>query len=281
MQQQHMVTEQSVQAYLQHLRLAERAPATVRQYGYDLCCFGRDCAGMELTKETVIAYKTALTKRYAPASVNRKLAAINGYLAFVGRSDCRVRPLRIQRSQYCDTGRELSREEYCRLLAKARQRGDERLYYLIETICATGIRVSELPSITVRALQTRQAVLANKGKCRTILLPQKLCEQLKAYCRRRRITGGSVFITRSGQPINRTNIWAMMKALARRAGVALQKVFPHNLRHLFARTFYQRERDIDHLAAILGHSSVNTTRIYTRTSGEEHRRQLEGMPLIL
>lgn len=192
-----------------------------------------------------------------------------------------MRPVRVQRRNYSEPRRELTRQEYYRLLHAARRKGDLRLFHLLETICSTGIRVSELQFITVKAVKRGRTEICNKGKYRTILLPRRLCEKLLRYCRERGITHGSVFVTRSGKPLSRSNIWAMMKALCRKAQVSSRKVFPHNLRHLFARCFYQCQQDLEHLASLLGHSSINTTRIYTRTSGEEHLRQIEKLRLIL
>ena len=191
-----------------------------------------------------------------------------------------MRPVRVQRRNYSESRRELTRQEYYRLLHAARRKGDLRLFHLMETICSTGIRVSELRFITVKAVQRGRADICNKGKYRTILLPRRLCEKLLHYCRERGITHGSVFVTRSGKPLNRSNIWAMMKALCRKAQVSAGKVFPHNLRHLFARCFYQCQQDLEHLASLLGHSSINTTRIYTRTNGKEHLRQIEQLRLM-
>ena len=192
-----------------------------------------------------------------------------------------MRPVRVQRRNYSESRRELTRQEYYRLLHAARRKGDLRLFHLMETICSTGIRVSELRFITVKAVQRGRADICNKRKYRTILLPRRLCEKLLHYCRERGIAHGSVFVTRSGKPLNRSNIWAMMKTLCRKAQVSAGKVFPHNLRHLFARCFYQCQQDLEHLASLLGHSSINTTRIYTRTNGEEHLRQIEQLRLIL
>ena len=228
-----------------------------------------------------MCYKQWLMERYSPASVNVALAALNGFFKFVGWQECQVRPVRVQHRNYTEPCRELSRHEYYRLLKTALQKGNLRLFHLLETICSTGIRVSELRFITVQAVKRGRADICNKGKCRTILMPRKLCEKLLHYCRERGIRQGSVFVTRSGKPISRTNIWAMMKTLCEQARVDKKKVFPHNLRHLFARCFYQCQQDLEHLASLLGHSSINTTRIYTRTSGREHLRQIEQLRLIL
>ena len=259
----------------------ERAKKTIERYQHQLRAFAQWTEGRTVTKELTVRYKQWLMERYSPASVNVTLAALNGFFKFMGWQECRVRPVRVQRRHYAEPSRELSREEYYRLLKIARQKGNMRLFHLLETICSTGIRVSELRFITVQAVKRGRADICNKGKYRTILLPRKLCEKLLEYCRERGIWQGSVFVTRSGRPIDRTNVWAMMKALCTQAHVDAKKVFPHNLRNLFARCFYQKQRDLEHLATLLGHSSINTTRIYTRTSGEEHLRQIERLGLLL
>ena len=229
----------------------------------------------------VVQFKGRLLRSYSPASANSMLAAVNGFLAYLGWHECRVHAVRIQRSTYRDADRQLTRQEYCRLVKTAQRRGQERLALLLQTICATGIRVGEVRCITAAAARTGRAQVENKGKMRTVFLPQKLCAQLLCYCARQGIREGEIFITRNGRPLDRSNIWSMMKALARAAGIAAGKVFPHNLRHLFAVCFYQARKDLDHLAAILGHSSINTTRIYTQTDGDAHRRELETLRLVL
>lgn len=278
---EHIIEEAAVAAFAQELFERERAKETIDRYQHQLHTFIYWAAGQTVTKEMTVRYKQWLIERYSPASVNVALAALNNFFKFMGWQECQVRPVRVQSRHYAEPCRELTRQEYYRLLNAARQKGDLRLFYLLETICSTGIRVSELCFITVKAVRRGRADICNKGKFRTILLPRRLCGKLLRYCSDRRITEGSVFVTRSGKPINRSNIWAMMKGLCRRAQVSARKVFPHNLRHLFARCFYQCQQDLEHLASLLGHSSINTTRIYTRTSGEEHLRQIEKLRLIL
>ena len=278
---EYRIQETAICRFGRELFEQERAKKTIERYQHQLRAFAQWTEGRTVTKELTVRYKQWLMERYSPASVNVTLAALNGFFKFMGWQECRVRPVRVQRRHYAEPSRELSREEYYRLLKIARQKGDMRLFHLLETICSTGIRVSELRFITVQAVKRGRADICNKGKYRTILLPRKLCEKLQEYCRERGIWQGSVFVTRSGRPIDRTNVWAMMKALCTQAHVDAKKVFPHNLRNLFARCFYQKQRDLEHLATLLGHSSINTTRIYTRTSGEEHLRQIEQLELLL
>lgn len=278
---EYKIQETAICRFGRELFEQERAKKTIERYQHQLRAFAQWTEGRTVTKELTVRYKQWLMERYSPASVNVTLAALNGFFKFMGWQECRVRPVRVQRRHYAEPSRELSREEYYRLLKIARQKGNMRLFHLLETICSTGIRVSELRFITVQAVKRGRADICNKGKYRTILLPRKLCEKLQEYCRERGIWQGSVFVTRSGRPIDRTNVWAMMKALCTQAHVDAKKVFPHNLRNLFARCFYQKQRDLEHLATLLGHSSINTTRIYTRTSGEEHLRQIERLELLL
>lgn len=278
---EYRIQETAIQQFGRELFEQERARKTIERYQQQLSAFVRWIEGKTVTKELAVRYKQWLMERYSPASVNVALAALNGFFKFMGWQECRVRPVRVQRRHYAEPSRELSREEYYRLLKIARQRGNMRLFHLLETICSTGIRVSELRFITVQAVKRGRADICNKGKYRTILMPRKLCEKLLEYCQERGIQQGSVFVIRSGRPIDRTNVWAMMKALCTQAHVDAKKVFPHNLRNLFARCFYQMQRDLEHLATLLGHSSINTTRIYTRTSGEEHLRQIERLALLL
>lgn len=278
---EYRIQETAICRFGRELFEQERAKKTIERYQHQLRAFAQWTEGRTVTKELTVRYKQWLMERYSPASVNVTLAALNGFFKFMGWQECRVRPVRVQRRHYAEPSRELSREEYYRLLKIARQKGNMRLFHLLETICSTGIRVSELRFITVQAVKRGRADICNKGKYRTILLPRKLCGKLLEYCRERGIWQGSVFVTRSGRPIDRTNVWAMMKALCTQAHVDAKKVFPHNLRNLFARCFYQKQRDLEHLATLLGHSSINTTRIYTRTSGEEHLRQIERLGLLL
>ena len=265
--------------YLHHLHQREKSDLTIEKYCRDVTAFLVWLNGRPLSKEETLAYKAEIVTRYAVASVNSMLSALNSYLEFLGRHDCRVRAVKRQRDVYLPEEKELTRGEYQRLVRAAA--GDERLCLLLQTICATGIRVSEHRFITVEAAKRGTAQVRSKGKCRTVLLPGKLCRALLAYAKRRQIRAGSVFVTRTGKPLDRSRIWAEMKKLCRTAKVPAEKVFPHNLRHLFARTYYAMEKDIARLADLLGHSSINTTRIYTMESGETHRRQLERLSLLL
>ena len=267
--------------YKQFLRQEERCEATIEKYIHDLTAFFAWQGNMELTKECTAQWKAHLMEAgYAPVSINAMLSPLNGFLRFIGREDCRVKFLKVQRKLFRDRAKELTREEYGRLVATARNSGNERLALLLETICATGIRVSEVKYITHEAIVNGRADIALKGKIRTILLPGKLCRKLRKYAKAQKIASGEIFLTRDGASLSRTRIWAQMKALCKKAGVEPTKVFPHNLRHLFARTFYRVCRDIVRLADVLGHSSIETTRIYLITTGEEHARQLERLGLI-
>ena len=264
------------QAYLMQ---AEKSELTVEKYVRDVRLFLRWLDGREVSKAAVLAYKAGLMERYAVSSANSMLSSVNCYLAYIGRGDCQVKTIRQQRRVFLPEEKELSRREYERLLKAAKDK--PRLCLLMQTICSTGIRVSEHRFITVEAAKAGYAEVRLKGKHRRVFLPKKLCRALLKYAGERKIRQGSIFVTASGKPMDRCNIWAEMKKLCTAAGVRREKVFPHNLRHLFARIYYSMEKDIVRLADILGHSSINTTRIYTMESGEVHRRQIEKMPLIL
>ena len=286
-------------AYQEHLKQEEKSTATVEKYLREARAFvafmeEKDClqtgtesgqaaqlpTSMPLTKELTLAYKQHLLEQnYAVRSVNAKLAALNNLLTYLGRPDCRVRSLKCQRQAYRPVERELTKAEYLRLLAAADQKPQLRL--VMQTICATGIRVSELQHFTVEAIRRGEISVSCKGKHRQILIPGKLRKLLLDYCRHRQIRTGPIFITRTGHPLDRSYIWAQMKRLCQAAGVEPGKVFPHNLRKLFARTFYQLERDIAKLADILGHSSIDTTRIYIMTTGVEHRKKMERLGLVV
>lgn len=272
--------ETQVENYLNYLKEEERSESTISQYRRDLLCFLSFLGTESLTKENAVDYKQKLEQDYQPASVNAKLSALNSFFTFLGRNDLRLKLLKIQQKAYCSAEKELSKAEYLRLVKTAERKKNQKLALLIQTICCTGIRVSEVKYITAEAVCQGEAVIQLKGKTRMILIPQKLQKSLKKYLRQQKITAGPVFITKTGRPMDRSNIWKMMKALCREAGVAEKKVFPHNLRHLFARCFYAIDKDIAKLADILGHSSINTTRIYIITSGREHRRQLDALGLV-
>lgn len=271
---------ESIQLLEQSMRSEEKSKTTIKKYCRDVKAFIRYAGeGAWLTKELVIAYKGYLGEHYEISSANSMLAALNYFLRLLGQGDCSVKSFKVQKEAFRTQERELTREEYQRLLDAAQRNGDERLFLLMQTICATGIRISELPFITVSSLHSRRARVSLKGKTRTVLLPLELCNKLKAYIKKHGITSGSVFVTRSGKPLDRSNILHSMKKLSEKAKVAVTKIFPHNLRHLFAVTFYRMERDICHLADLLGHSNINTTRIYTLISCEEQERQLRGLCL--
>lgn len=276
-----VLTEQCLTAFRHRLLGEEKSPATVEKYMRDARSFWAFTGGDPVDKELMMAYKASLLDRgYAVRSVNSMLASLNSLLAFLGWEDCRVKHLRVQRQLFRDSARELSREEYARLVETARRLGRGRLSLLMETICATGIRVSEVRYITAEAVREGRTEIALKGKIRTILLPGKLCRKLEKYARQKKITSGELFLTRSGRPMSRKQIWAEMKGVCRAAGVAPSKVFPHNLRHLFARCFYRVSRDVAKLADVLGHSSIETTRIYLISTGAEHARTLDQLRLI-
>ena len=283
MVKRHYIRTKATEEFEKHLRDDEKSPATIEKYMRDVGVFMVFCKGQAVTKELVLAYKSQLVNggRYAVGSINSMLSSVNCFLRFMGWDECRVKAIRTQRRIYCAPEKELTQREYERLLKAARCIGDERLELLVQTIGATGIRVSEVQAITVESLRKKQAEIRCKGKIRIILLPKKLCETLLGYCKRRGIQKGQVFVTRTGRPLDRSNIWKMMKRLGERAQVRAGKVFPHNLRHLFARTYYKAYKDIVRLADILGHACIDTTRIYTMRTGTEQQRQIERLPLLV
>lgn len=260
---------------------AEKSAATMEKYLYHVRQFVACYAGKRIDKALILEYKTRLGGEYAVSGANAALAAINGFLRFWGLESCCVKPFKVQKQIYQPEEKELTREEYVRLVKAAREKNSERLVLLLESICATGIRVSELKYITAEAVKQGKAVVTCKGKTRTIFLPVGLQRKLCRYIQKQKIQIGPVFITRTGKPMNRSNIWREMKGLCRRAEVSPSKVFPHSLRHLFARCFYSLDHDVAKLADILGHSNINTTRIYIVTTGIEHRRQLERLRLVI
>lgn len=274
------ITEETLAAFARQLGEEERSPATLEKYLREVRQFAAFLGGREVTRELAAAWREELSARQSPATVNGKLTALDRLLASLGWEDCRVKHLRVQRQLFRDSARELSREEYARLVETARRLGRGRLSLLMETICVTGIRVSEVRYITTEAVREGRTEIALKGKIRTILLPGKLCRKLEKYARQKKITSGELFLTRSGRPMSRKQIWAEMKGVCRAAGVAPSKVFPHNLRHLFARCFYRVSRDVAKLADVLGHSSIETTRIYLISTGAEHARTLDQLRLI-
>ncbi|MBE7023719.1 MAG: tyrosine-type recombinase/integrase [Clostridia bacterium] len=274
------LTDKKIIRFGEYLRNEERAEATSEKYVRDITAFGTWCGGEEITKSRVLEYKNHLTKSYAVSSVNSMLSALNCFFDFVGKSELKVKLLKVQKQIFTDKERELTKLEYERLLKAAKQKNNKRLYYLMQTICSTGIRVSELKNITCEAVRNGKATISCKGKTRVVILPKQLCKMLKGYMKENNLKRGSVFISRNGNPLDRSNIWSDMKKLCKSAGVSERKIFPHNLRHLFARTFYTVQKDVVRLADILGHSSVNTTRIYTMESGEIHRQQIQMLGLL-
>ena len=270
-----------LEQFEQHLYREERSAGTVAKYLRDIRAFARWLEGRPVTKELAAGWKAHLmAEGYAPVTINSMLSAINGLFRFLGWEECRVKFLKIQRRLFRDTNRELTRSEYDRLLNSAKELGRDRLALLIETISATGIRVSEVKYITVEAAQRGKAEISLKGKIRVILLSAKLCRKLLRYAKKQKTASGAIFRTKSGKELSRRQIWAELKGLCKHTGVAPTKVFPHNLRHLFATIFYKACKDIVKLADVLGHSSIETTRIYLMTSGIEHRRQLERLGLV-
>ena len=273
-------TKHTIENYKNYLIEEEKSTVTIEKYIRDINTFAQWVNGREITKALVLEYKNILVEQYAPASVNSVLSSLNGYFNYIERYDLKVKNLKVQRQIFCQSEKELTKAEYERLLKAAKSKKNERLYLIMQTICATGIRVSELKYIDVNAVNFGQAQVKLKGKIRMVILPRELCALLKKYIKEKHITSGSIFITRKGQPVDRHSIWKSMKQLCESAGVSKDKVFPHNLRHLFARTYYSLQKDIVRLADILGHSNVNTTRIYTIENGETHRRQMQRMGLV-
>ena len=277
-----ILTEKMIEDFSCYLKSEEKSENTVGKYLRDVRTFAEYLGGAEITKETVIAYKSRLlAENYAVRSINSMLASLNSLFSFLNWMDCRVKSIKLQRQIYCPEEKELTKAEYMRLVNTAKQKSNERLSLILQTICGTGIRVSELQYITVEAVKRGEAVVSLKGKTRSVFIVKELRKKLLRYAAEQGIQSGSIFITRTGKPISRTNIWREMKGLCEQAGVNPQKVFPHNLRHLFARVFYGIEKDIAKLADILGHSSINTTRIYIISTGDEHRRRMENMRLII
>ncbi len=277
-----ILRNKTVEDFEKYLYKEEKSENTIQKYLHDVQAFMIFASDSEITKETVIAYKNRLiNENYAVRSINSMLASLNSFFAFLGWSDCKVKSIKLQRQVYCPEEKELTKAEYMRLVNAAKQKGNERLNLILQTICGTGIRVSELQFITVEAIKNGEAIVSLKGKTRSVFIVKELRKKLLRYTAEQGIKSGSIFITRTGKPISRTNIWREMKSLCEQANVNPSKVFPHNLRHLFARTFYGIEKDIAKLADILGHSSINTTRIYIISTGNEHRKRMENMHLIV
>ena len=275
------LTQEIISDFKENLILEERSAATVEKYIRDTKAFLAFVNGAEVIKEVVIEYKKHLQEKYAVRSVNSMLASINSLFAFLGWHDLKVKSIKLQQQIYCPEEKELTKAEYTRLCRTAERKHNERLNLILQTICGTGIRVSELQFITVEAVKQGEAVVNCKAKTRSVFIVKELQKKLLRYARSHGIKTGCIFITRTGKPMSRTNIWREMKNLCLEAEVSPTKVFPHNLRHLFARVFYGIEKDIAKLADILGHSSINTTRIYIISTGTEHRKRMENMRLVI
>ena len=271
----------NIEKFKSHLIYDEKSDATVERYVRDVTTFISWLNGREMSKEMMIQYKAELVDKYEPSSVNTMLASLNAYFDYIGHTEYKVRNLKLQKGAYIEPKREITKAEYERLLKTAYDMGKNRIYYIMQTICSCGIRVSELRFITVEALKKGVAYISNKGKNRRVYIPDTLSKLLQPYILLKKIKSGAIFVTRTGRPIDRSNIWADMKKLCEKAGVLKTKVFPHNLRHLFARTYYKVHQDVVRLADILGHSSVNTTRIYTAEIGEIHYKRIQILGLVI
>ena len=281
MKKKLQLTEQAFDQFEDYLRHDEREESTIEAYLRSLTRFAEWADGRSVTKELAMEWKTALAEAgYRPISVNAMLAAVNKFFTCMGREDCKVKYLKLQRQMFRKSEKDLSKEEYQRLVQAAHEKGDLRMELILETICATGIRVGELKYITVEAVRAGVAEIALKGKIRTILLPHRLCRKLQKYAKQQKIASGKIFLTQDGLPVSRQSIWTRMKALCEAAGVERSKAFPHNLRSLFARSFYGSCHDVVRLADVLGHSSIETTRIYLMSTGKEYLRQLDKLGLV-
>ncbi len=279
--EKRILTENQLEEFESYLYREEHAKNTVEKYMYNIRNFSMWCGEKSLSKELVTAWKGHLLESgYAPVTVNGALAALHCFFQFTGWTECRVKYLKVQRKVFRDTSKELNRKEFARLVECAEHMGESRLSLVMETICGTGIRVSEVAYITVEAVKKRCADVALKGKIRTILIPGKLARKLQAYAKKNNITSGEIFRDKDGKSLSRRQIWHGMKRIGKKAGVDLRKVFPHNLRHLFARIFYQNYHDVVQLADVLGHSSIDTTRIYLMTTGVEYERKLEDLEIV-
>lgn len=275
------IKNELINKYRKHLIIEEKSQATIEKYIRDITALMEWLKGREVCKSAVIEYKNYIIESYAPASANSMLSSINSFFMYMEWFDCKVKTFKIQKQIFANKKKELTKAEYEKLLRAARNKNNEKLCLLMQTICSTGIRVSELRFITIEAVMTGQASINCKGKMRVVILPKKLCAALRRYAKEHKIRSGSIFVSKNGKPLDRSNIWKLLKSLSEIAGVSKDKVFPHNLRHLFARTYYSIEKDVVRLADILGHSSVNTTRIYTMETGEVHRKQIQRLGLLL
>ena len=280
MRNERRITMTLIERYIIHLEEQEKSDMTIKKYTHDLKMLCKYVNSEPITKLKLIAWKKYLKEHYAPSSVNSILAALNGLLEYCGWTDLKIKPIKIQKNLFAQEEKELTKIEYMRLVQAANQAKNERLALILQAICATGIRVSELRFITVEAVRTGKAIVQCKGKIRSVFLPRDLRHALRQYAKKQKRPTGCIFVTRTGQPVDRSNIWRDMKNLCQEAGVSQSKVFPHNLRHLFARIYYSIEKDLSRLADILGHANISTTRIYTMESGYVHQRQVEKMGLV-
>ena len=278
---ERIITNSMIGDFESYLRSDEKSDNTIEKYLRDVRAFTVFAGAREISKPVIMEFKASLMENYEVTSANSMIAAVNAFLRFMGWVDCCIKQFKVQKKTFCSEEKELTKAEYIRLVNTAKQKGNERLNLILQTICGTGIRVSELQFITVEAVRKGEAIVSCKNKTRTVFIVRELQKKLLNYIKTKGITTGCIFITKSGKPMSRCNIWREMKALCEQAGVSPDKVFPHNLRHLFARTFYGIEKDIAKLADILGHSNINTTRIYIITTGAEHKRKMENMRLII
>ncbi len=274
------ITDDLIQKYKEYLCTEEKSQATIEKYIRDITAFKKWLVKQELSKQKALDYKNYLIQNYAPASVNSIISSLNSFFEFCNWYEIRIKTIKIQKQIFAREERELTKAEYTRLLIAARSKKQNRLHLLLQTICSTGIRISELKFITVESLKKETAEIRCKGKLRYVFLPRSLCKALAKYAKQQKIQSGSIFVSRNGNPLDRSNVWSEMKKLCDTAGVSKDKVFPHNLRHLFAKVYYSMQKDIVRLADILGHSSINTTRIYTKESGEVHRVQIQKLGLL-
>lgn len=273
--------KEELQRYREYLIEEEKSPATIDLYMMSIAQLSDWAGTQELSKSMLIQYKDALRHQYRPNSVNAKITAINGFMKFLGREDFMVKHLRIQKQAFLSPDEELSREEYCQIIHELEEEGDERMSLVIQSLCSTGMRVGELAFLTCEAVEAGEMTIVLKGKVRKILIPNLLRKKLQVYIQKNELLEGLVFRNRSGDVLGRSYIWKRMKETAKKAGVNPKKVYPHNLRHLFARTFYAQEKDLSRLADVLGHSNVNTTRIYTACSSSEHMKIIERLNLVI
>ena len=280
MRKEIKVTDKLINQFIKYLQEQEKSQSTIVSYKRELFSLQMFFDDSSLNKDSLLRYKTIITKQYKPSTCNVSISAINCFLKYINRQDLFLKPLKIQKTIFEPAEKELTKKDYNKLIKAALINGDERTALAIQTSCATGIRVSELQSITVETLRSGQAHICNKGKNRIVFIPKALVNVLKKYVVNHNIASGPIFVTRNNKPLDRSNLWKSMKQLCSVAGVKPSKIYPHNLRHLFAKTYYTQQKDISRLADILGHSSINTTRIYTRESGAVHAKQLEGLGLI-